>query len=137
MIGDTETSRGQFLQSLNAFLKIEHRVALPAMKMVVVALVRALVTGCLPWDFNAADKSLLLKNFQRAVDGGDSEGGNSMQSQCMDFVGKEGMFLFGENSLDRLLLFGSASFDGQGFTMSPENAQFKPLRRVTHAKVLR
>ncbi len=117
MVGDLESRRGEFLESLDALVQIEDFTALPAMEVVVVALVGALVARGLSRDLDATDLSFLLKVFQRAVDGGDSEGRDRLDRQTVDIVGEQGSALSFQNGFDRLFLLGGASFDGQGISM--------------------
>ncbi len=126
MVGDLETRRGEFLESLDALVQIEDFTALPAMEVVVVALVGALVARGLSRDLDATDLSFLLKVFQRAVDGGDSEGRDRLDRQTVDIVGEQGSALSFQNGFDRLFLFGGASFDGQGINMVVLRCYFKP-----------
>ena len=79
--------------------------------MVVVPLVSTLVAGGMSGDFNAANQSLVLERFERAVDGCDSQRGNGFLSQHMNLVRKEGASLAGKNRLDGFLLFCGAPFE--------------------------
>ena len=77
MVGYPEARGCQALESAcHAFLEIEDLSAVAAMKMMVMSLVGAFVARRLPRDLDAADLPSLLKILQRAVDGGDPEGGN-------------------------------------------------------------
>lgn len=51
-------------------------MAVLAMKVMVVSLVRTLVAWCLSRDLNATDKTLILEGFQGTVDSGNAQGGN-------------------------------------------------------------
>lgn len=130
MVGDLEARRGEFLESLDALVQVEHLPALLAMEVMVVALVGALVARGLSRDLNAADLALLLEVFQRPVDGGDSEGGNCLHGETMDIVGEQRSVLLFQNGLNRLLLLGGASFDGQGSSMVITGRYFKPSTMV-------
>lgn len=100
------------------------------MKMVVVALVGTLVARGLSGDLHATDLAILLKIFQRAVDGGDPKGGNCFDGKPMDVIRQKGAGLFFQDGLYGFFLAGCASFDGQGVTMPGKIPYFKPSTMV-------
>jgi len=86
-------------------------MAVLAMKVMVVSLVRTLVAWCLSRDLNATDKTLILEGFQGTVDSGNAQGGDGFQRQSMDLVRQEGADFSGENCLDGFFLFCGASLE--------------------------
>ena len=96
------------------------------MKVMVMSLVGAFVTRWLTRNLDATDLPLLLKIFQRAVNRGDSKGGNGFDGKPMDVIRQQGACLFFQNGLDGFLLACCASFDGQGVTMILSRFYFKP-----------
>lgn len=130
MVGDLESGRGEFLESLDALVQVEDITALLAMEMMMVALVGSLVARGLSGDLHATDLALLLKILQRAVDGGDPKGGNGLDGQPMDIIRKKGAGLFFQDGLDGLLLACCASFDGQDVNMPGNERYFKPSTMV-------
>ena len=130
MVGDLESGGSKFFEPLHALVEVEDTAALLAVEVMVVALVGALVAWRLAGDLDAADLTLLLEVFQRSVNGGYSQGRDSFDGQTMDVIREQGSLLFLENSLDRLLLPGGASFDGQGITMGFRRGYFKPSTMV-------
>ena len=126
VVGDLESRRGEFLESLDALVQIEDFAALLAMEVMVMPLVGALVARRLARDLDATDLSLFLKVFQRTVDGGDSEGRDRLDRQTVDIVREQRAVLFFQNGFDRLFLFGGASFDGQANSMVVPRCYFKP-----------
>lgn len=130
MVGDLESRRSQFFQSLYALIEVEDLSAVAAMKVMVMSLVGAFVARRLTRDLDAADLPLLLKILQRAVDGGDPKGGNRFDSKSMDVIRQKGAGLLFQNGLDGFLLAGCASFYGQVVTMPGRVPYFKPSTMV-------
>lgn len=130
MVGDLESRRSEFLESLDTLVQIEDISALLAMEVVVMALVRALVAGGLSGDLHATDLPLLLKILQRTVDGSDSKGGNRFDGKAMDVIRQKGACLFFQDGFDRLFLLRGASFGSQVGTMPARGLYFKPSTMV-------
>jgi len=85
------------------------------MEVMMMPFVGTFIPWSLSMDLHAADLALFLKGFERSIDSRYPERGNALQGKGMDLVRQERVLLFGQDGLDRLLLFGGASFDGQRF----------------------
>lgn len=131
MIENLKAHWGQVFQiSFHAFLKVVHLTAVTAVKVMVMPLVGAFITGGLSRNFYTADQALLLKVFQRPVDCCDTERRNGPERQPMDVVWQQGAFLFIQDSLDRFFLACGSSFDCQGAMVPVHNPYFKPSTMV-------
>lgn len=109
MIGHPKPRWCQLPESFDAFLKIKNALAFPAVKMMMMPLVRSLVARRLSGNLDAARLTISHEVFQGAVNSGDAKRGGVFPGELMDFFRTQRTILFFENGLDGLFLPGGAS----------------------------
>jgi len=110
VIGDAESLGGEFLEAIHAFWKIEDTPARLALKMMVMPLVGAFIARRLSGNLHAADESVFRECLKRAINGGDTDRGDCLESESLNLFRQEGAVLIHEGCLDRFFLAGCASF---------------------------
>ena len=73
MVGHFKSLGGEFFESCDALVKVKDGLAFFAVKVVVMAFVRHLITGWLSGDLHAADGTFGLEVFEGSINGGDTK----------------------------------------------------------------
>lgn len=106
VILDTKSSRGHFLDAIQAGFEIENLAARPAQKMMMVTLVGPLIPGGLARNFDRHDLPVFRERLQRPIDRGDPNGGHLLQGELQNLSRGERVCVIAENGLDGPLLPG-------------------------------
>ncbi len=104
--------RGHFLDAIQAGFQIEDLTAGPAQKVMMVALVGALISRGFARNLDGHDLPVLCERFQRPVHRCDPERGNFFQRKLQNLARGERVCMIAENRLDGLLLPGVSVHGG-------------------------
>ncbi len=100
--------RSHALDAAEAFFEFEDLPADAAEKMVVVALVGALVARRTPGNFHRHNPPASCQGFQRTVNGRDPEGRHLLQCEFLNLGRRERIVVTAENCFDGSLLSGAS-----------------------------
>jgi hypothetical protein len=86
VIGDLESRRHQFPESIDAFLEVKNGVAFLALEVVVVPFFSSFVTWWMSWYFHTANLTIFHQVLERPIYGGYTDRRHFLEGQLMDLI---------------------------------------------------